>query len=208
MGITKKYSIPVKTLFTILLCICFYRTPAAQQADNSNAGFYPLIGISSSYAPTSFKAWGAMQNTQQFMLKVEIFHSYLGLKTSSVEVSSELILPGWIRFPVDGRNGPRNERMGLGLIPFRLHLPFMRKDNHPFLTTSAGFLFTELAFPDERGTRLNYLLDFGLGYRFRLTPAAALQAGYNLHHLSNGGTGIINPGVDSHMFFISILLNR
>jgi hypothetical protein len=163
------------------------------------------FGISVSHSPASFKAWGKMQNTRQTFLKLSLIHSSLNILPAPVQFGSELIITGHIKFPNDGANGPRESILGLGLIPMRLNVPFSSGENWTFLTSSAGFLVTESAFPDSRGTRFNYMIELGLGYNISISNNRSLQMGYKLHHFSNGNTGMENPGIDSHMLFINLM---
>jgi hypothetical protein len=123
-----------------------------------------------------------------------------------IELSSELIITGYIRYPVDGMNGPRESVYGIGFLPIRIGIPFSSGKNRLFLTSSAGFLVTHNAIPETIGARFNYMLELGLGYDVSLRNNRSLQFGYKLHHFSNGNNGIENPGIDSHMLFVNLLL--
>lgn len=147
-----------------------------------------------------------MENTRQSFLNIQLNHSELNFHNLHVEISSELIIAGRIHYPIDGLNGPKESSFGIGLIPIRLNIPFFNRQNTPFITATTGVFVVDKPFPDSRGTKLNYILEFGLGYRIALAQNRFLEFGYKLHHLSNGNTGMENPGIDSHMFFAGIVL--
>lgn len=190
----------------LTLCLSFFLLSCvyAQSPDSSDSDFSPQFGFSTSYSPKSFNSWGTMENTSIFFFEMQYTHSKIE-QPFTVHFSSDLILTGWLHFPVDGKNGPKESRFGFGFSPFQIDLPFHRGTHYPFLTSSAGLLITNQAFPNGDGTRLNFLLDAGLGYSFSLPDHQILQLGYKLHHLSNGNTASLNPGIDSHMFFIKLL---
>jgi hypothetical protein len=60
--------------------------------------------------------------------------------------------------------------------------------------------------PEPRGTRFNYIGDIELGLAFRLTASRALEIGVELHHVSNGDTGEVNPGLN--MLLVNLRLLR
>lgn len=183
-------------------------TVKAQNQDNIiQDSFAPSFGISGSYSPNSFKGWGTMQNTRQMYLTLNYRHSGIHLGSMNLSLVSEVIVTGFIRYPNDGMNGPKESVAGLGLIPIRLHVPLTNKLNTPFLTSSAGFLVFGNEFPSAIGTRFNYTLDAGIGYHYQLKNGNSIQFGYKIGHLSNGNTGEQNPGIDSQHLFFEVLFN-
>jgi hypothetical protein len=206
------YVKPIVRLFAIIILFTSVDSVSniiySQDQSESEVQFNPLFGFSGSYSHNSFKAWGTMENTRQAFLNIQFIHSELSSNKFRVQLGSELIVAGWIQYPNDGINGPRESVIGLGLVPIRFNLPFSDKENSAFLTSSAGVLMTDKAFPDHRGTRLNYILEIGLGYQFRIGSSRLLHAGYKLHHLSNGNSAAENPGIDSHMLFIGLFFHN
>lgn len=172
-------------------------------ADN----FSPTLGLTTMHSPYSFQAWGKMQNTKLTFLKIQYAHTQVRFSRLKFNLISEFIFTGYLQFPVDGKNGPRENLFGFGFTPLRLNIPLTQKHHYPFLTTSAGMLITDRRFPNGDGSSLNFLLDAGIGYSFRINEGRKLQLGYQLHHLSNGNTKNLNPGIDSHMFFINYSFN-
>lgn len=192
-------------LFLIVYSFTVFENSFCQSVSEPENKFIPVMGVTGSYSNNSFRAWGTMENTRQSFLNMQFTHTEIKVKSLRFELSSDLILSGWIRYPSDGLNGPKESVFGIGLVPVRLNLPVLKKHNTPFITTSSGVIMTDKPFPDSRGTRLNYILEFGIGYQFSAGSNKLVQAGYKLHHLSNGNTGNENPGIDSHMFFFGLL---
>lgn len=193
-------------LITILLL--FSANADAQVPENqkiSAESFRPAFGITGNYSPNSFTVWGKMQNTRQSQLMLTYLHSKINLGKLSLNLATEIIATSWIRYPIDGVNGFRENVFGLGFIPARFHIPLSKKTNGLFLTASGGFMVFNRVFPSNKGTRFNYVLDTGIGYQFYAGEKTILQAGYKLKHLSNGNTGESNPGIDSQNIFIGIL---
>ena len=67
----------------------------------------------------------------------------------------------------------------------------------PYLEVSAGAGATNLNVPEIR-SHFTFILEGGAGISYFITPAVALNLGYRLQHLSNGGTGHPNRGVNSN----------
>lgn len=195
-------------LFIYLFSISLLITPQvhAQTIDSfleEFAPFSPSLTVSAAYAPVSFEAWGTIQNAQLFFLSSKFEHHQVKSGSFQADISSGIIFAGWLRYPNDGIDGPRENRYGLGFIPLDLSFPFQTGNSYPFFTTSFGFMVMNRSFPNELGATLNYLLDVGFGYRYQLNNSNSLEFGYKLHHLSNGNTSIENPGIDSHMLFVN-----
>lgn len=188
-----------------LIALSTTQCSMAQAGDYEGLTNRTAFGFSVAHSPSSFTAWGKMQNTRQTFLKLSLIHSSLNILPAPVQFGSELIITGHINFPNDGINGQRESITGLGLIPVRINIPLSATDNWTFLTSSAGFLVTESAFPDHRGARFNYMIELGLGYNISMRQSRSLQVGYKLHHLSNGNNGTENPGIDSHMLFMNLM---
>lgn len=206
------FSIHILRVYICVLAIFIsVQVPASAQTIDSfleeYAPFSPSLTISASYSPISFQAWGTIQNAQIFFMSSKFQHHQIRNGSFNVDISSGIIFAGWLRYPFDGIDGPRENRYGLGFIPLDLSVPILSGDNYPFFTTSFGFMVMNRSFPNELGATLNYLLDAGLGYRYRLNDNNSIEFGYKLHHLSNGNSSIENPGIDSHMIFFNFFFH-
>jgi hypothetical protein len=70
--------------------------------------------------------------------------------------------------------------------------------------TGGGLWFTRRV-PDPVATRFNFTASAGPTLELRLTPSEALRFGYLWHHTSNGGTGHVNPGLNSGILTAGML---
>ena len=67
----------------------------------------------------------------------------------------------------------------------------------PYLEVTAGAGGTNLNVPEIR-SHFTFVVEGGAGVSYLITPAVALNLGYRFQHLSNGGTGHPNRGVNSN----------
>lgn len=172
---------------------------------NDNIGY----GFWASHAPNSTTQLAKMANTNSTYFGLQFDHSTFYVSGKEIKLLSEIILLGYVKYPTDGLDGPRDWRMGIGAVPLRFELPLSASNNLlPFLTISGGIIYFDTPFPNADGTRLNYILDVGLGWSLKINNASNFQFGYRIQHLSNGNSGKVNPGIDSHTLFTSIRINR
>ncbi len=181
--------------------------PMNAQTNTSDPVFQPSFSVSGSYAPISFRAWGKMLNSRHLFFKFGYTHSEIDLLSIRTQLSSELILTGWVKYPIDGNNGDRESLYGFGMIPVIATMPLDDGHNYPFLTTSLGFLVSQNHFPKNNGARFNFLLATGAGYHFSTGSDNSFQIGYKVHHLSNGFMATENPGIDSIILFVNFFFN-
>lgn len=165
------------------------------------------IGITTIYSPDSFAAWGKIENSSSFSLRGQLWHTRLSYKRFNARLGSELILTHRLNYPLNGVSGPKEHRTGIGIIPLNIMMPITTSKNvAPFAFFSAGGLFLNEKLPDVSGASLNYLLNIGAGLELPFIQDYSIQIGYSIQHMSNANTGEQNPGIDSHMFFITVLL--
>lgn len=178
-------------------------------------------------ASNDFSVWGGGSfSSSTFIAKTEsVALGLLGVtfartfeasRTTTVAYTAELIPLALLAFPDlpvtmdNGRPPPSFRRTGspaygLGLTPIGFRLT-TRPDHRlqPYLSGHIGFMYFPRPIPDTRGRRANFTGDLGLGLRFMLPSRNSLFIGYRFHHLSNGFQGDINPGFDSHLFYIGL----
>jgi hypothetical protein len=73
------------------------------------------------------------------------------------------------------------------------------------MEASAGGLWFMRRIPDPVATRFNFTASAGPTLELRVTPAQSLRVGYLWHHTSNGGTGKVNPGLNSGILALGLL---
>lgn len=73
------------------------------------------------------------------------------------------------------------------------------------LGLEGGALYFNRRIPDPGETRFNFVADGNVALRISLgARGPALVGGFRLNHISNGGTGRVNPGMDSRLLFVGI----
>jgi lipid A 3-O-deacylase PagL len=101
-------------------------------------------------------------------------------------------LEGWFQYYLEPR-GPTAEGLKVAL---RYHFigvgPLV-----PYLEATAGVGGTNLNVPEIRSDYA-FVLDGGAGVSYFVAPGVAINLGYRLQHISNGGTGHPNRGVNSN----------
>jgi hypothetical protein len=73
-----------------------------------------------------------------------------------------------------------------------------------YTAMAAGFAVFGVPVPLPGARRFNYTFEGGGGMDFRFRLGWWLRAGYKFHHLSNGNSSRINPGVDAKVVMIGI----
>lgn len=165
------------------------------------------IGITTIYSPTSFSGWGKIENSSAYSIRGQLWHSSLSIKNLKARLGSELILTHRLNYPVNGVDGPQDQRTGFGIIPLNLMIPLTTSSMvNPFTFFSAGGIFLNDKLPVGNGASFNYLLNIGAGIELPFIQDSRIQLGYSIQHMSNANTGDQNPGIDSHMIFMTILL--
>lgn len=198
----------MKKLLTILLVFLFCNTlygSTENETDKNNVS----IDLWTGYSPLSTAFFAKMRNTRLMLMGIGFNYANIHFGGNNLQLSSELVLFGTINFPIDGLEGPRSQRSGLGVIPLRISFPFTKGSSGSFPYAEAGlglFLFED-RFPNKNGTLLNVTIDFGIGYNFKMTESNSLAIGYRFHHLSNAGAGSVNPGLDSNMILLRLRTN-
>lgn len=195
-------------LSIILLALIGLPNPvnASDPADSTKkAGL--RFGVSAIYSPNSFAAWGKIRNSRSFSLTGQVWHSNVSYGTFQARLGTEIILTHHLHYPINGDNGPEDYRFGIGVVPLKLLLPFSEsRPINPFTFVSAGGIFLNDKFPKGNGASINYLFNLGAGFELTMFRKTDIQFGYTMQHMSNANTGQENPGIDSHMFFFSILI--
>lgn len=198
-------------LTTIL--VCFITILAAEpllaqgslESESANRG--ASIGIWYAYSPSSNSFFAKMKRARFTLAGVDITYANLKAGNLVLYFSSQFIAYSRTDFPANGRTGPRNNRSGIGVTPIRITVPFGNKRNsYPYISTGGGLMLFKKRFPNDGGTRLNVTVDLGIGYNISIDENYSIDFGYRFHHLSNGDTGEVNPGLDSNLFIATLQL--
>jgi lipid A 3-O-deacylase PagL len=92
-----------------------------------------------------------------------------------------------------------------GLTPFGWALTLGAGPARLTMEASAGGLWFTRRVPDPVGTRFNFTAAAGPTVELHVTPSQSLRLGYLWHHTSNGGTGKVNPGLNSGILALGVL---
>jgi len=192
-------------LYLIILAVQPVQAMSTGETDNviEPDQFNYSIELFTAHSPYSTLLFAKMKNTQFSLIGFNFGHSIFRSGNLSLFLSSEVVLFGRMNYPVNGHSGPKAQRSGLGIVPLRFTVPLTRSGsrNHFYADTGFGVILFEKKFPNPEGTNLNVTFDLGIGYQFSISQNNSLSIGYRFHHLSNAGTGEINPGLDSNMLF-------
>ena len=77
-----------------------------------------------------------------------------------------------------------------------------------FASASGGMIVFSSDVPVHRSRRLNFMFDYGGGIDFVLGDGRAATIGYRFHHISNAGSGRVNPGLDANILYVGLRRSR
>ena len=92
-----------------------------------------------------------------------------------------------------------------GLTPIGWAVAFGSGPARLTMEASGGGLWFNRRIPDPVATRFNFTASAGPTLELRVTQSQTLRVGYLWHHTSNGGTGKVNPGLNSGILAAGLL---
>ena len=94
---------------------------------------------------------------------------------------------------------------GVGLAPLGVELEIGGAEHRlgGVLNLTGGGAYFTGAIPGS--TRFNFTAAGGLALQLRTGGGRRLMAGYKLYHMSNGGLGDLNPGLNAQMFYLGLV---
>ena len=103
----------------------------------------------------------------------------------------------------------RKSVYGFGAAPIGLKFNFRRnRQVQPFGQATGGFIYFSEQVPDLNTSQFNFTFDFSGGVQVVNSNRHSFTVGYKFQHISNGYTGIYNPGVDVQMIFAGFSVFR
>jgi Lipid A 3-O-deacylase (PagL) len=78
----------------------------------------------------------------------------------------------------------------------------------PFVTSTAGYIFSTTPIPVADAGSFNFTFDFGAGLEWYRTRNQSIQFEYRFHHISNHSTADANPGIDNGVFKVTYAFGR
>ena len=98
---------------------------------------------------------------------------------------------------------------GAGIMPVAFSVGFRVFDRVRLRSrVSAGGLQVTHPVPLAQGTKFNFVAEGAAGVEFLARDDLALTAGMGLNHISNGGLGRVNLGMDSRMLELGAVFGR
>jgi hypothetical protein len=103
----------------------------------------------------------------------------------------------------------RKSVYGWGAAPIGWKFNFRRDRRvQPFGQATGGFLYFSEQVPDANTSQFNFTFDFSGGVQIVNGNRRSFTVGYKYQHISNGYTGLYNPGVDVQMIFAGFSIFR
>ncbi|HYL98566.1 MAG TPA: acyloxyacyl hydrolase, partial [Blastocatellia bacterium] len=98
---------------------------------------------------------------------------------------------------------------GGGIVPvgFKL-LVGPSKRIRPYVAVASGPFYFARQVPVLNSSNFNFFSTADFGLQIQAAPASAISIGYKLGHLSNAGTGNLNPGFNSSSVYVGFSVFR
>jgi hypothetical protein len=101
--------------------------------------------------------------------------------------------------------GVRYSSFGVGLIPLSIRVESSRAGRLRLVGyLDGGGVLSTTRIPAEWGTHFNFLAQIGADIRFSLGNGLWIEPGFRHLHISNGGTGALNPGLDTSLLVLGM----
>jgi hypothetical protein len=96
---------------------------------------------------------------------------------------------------------------GVGLMPLGLRLRVPLTQRIAFsLHAGGGLSVFSIAVPDPSERQLNYVGSAGADLSFGCIASRSVGVGFRFVHVSNGGSGPVNPGMNAGLFTLGVAL--
>ncbi len=194
-------------LLTSLLIVLFSASLLAQENDRSE------LGIGFGYSPNSTYGIGVSPDRQLMLATVTYSHVVTGSDDTVLKYRFSLVPAAFVRHGtvagLDGTTLPPQTTYGGGAEPIGLQVNWRRsKHLQPYVGATGGFLYFTDQVPVPESSQYNFTFSFGGGIELLNSGRGTLRLGYRIHHLSNGYTGHVNTGIDSHILEIGFALRN
>ena len=97
-----------------------------------------------------------------------------------------------------------SESYNIGAMPRLRYVFGSRALIRPYLEGGGGGIWGTLAGTPEQASNVNFLLMAGAGVSWFVSPHTAVSIGYRFYHISNGGLGDPNSGLNYNYPFIGL----
>lgn len=165
------------------------------------------ISFWAGYSIGSPHLWGKTPNVSLRYFGLRYNRKFLDFHSTEIEYIFKVGIYSEIFYPMFVKGRPKNSLSGFGIAPLGFQINFRDdKTIQPFLNTTGGFVILNQPFPDWRGKKFNFTFGIAGGVEFMLSHSISLSLGLRFHHLSNGERGMVNPGIDSSIFYSAITI--
>ena len=96
------------------------------------------------------------------------------------------------------------ESYNVGAMPYLRYVFGSRAVVRPYFEGGGGGIWGTLAGTPEQASDVNFLLMAGAGLSWFFSPHTAVSLGYRFYHISNGGLGNPNSGLNYNYPFIGL----
>ncbi len=195
-------------LLTSLLILIFATTLLAQENNDRSE-----LGVGFGYSPISTHGIGVSPERQFMLATITYSHVLTGDEDTVLKYRFSLVPAAFVRHgTVAGLNGTTllpQTTYGGGAEPIGLQVNWRRSTHvQPYIGATGGFLYFTDQVPVPDSSQYNFTFSFGGGIELLNSGRGTLRLGYRFHHLSNGYTGDVNPGIDSHIIEIGFALRN
>ncbi|MEX2154984.1 MAG: acyloxyacyl hydrolase [Gemmatimonadaceae bacterium] len=99
--------------------------------------------------------------------------------------------------------------VGAGGSPVGAKLYFNRAGKtRVYGSVAGGGLVFSSHVPVHNSRRANFTFEYGGGVEVTARDGRAVMFGYKFHHISNGGTAALNPGLDANVLYVGVIRRR
>ena len=198
----------------------------SQAADTTSASATPAslggwLGLAR-HSPTNL--FGGTQGRETIIGAVRLQRPFAGSQNVSWDYTLDLFPLVWIsahdrkldpNLPTCPSKGQcvtyvdienRHAVYGFGAAPAGLQMRARPGETvQPFADVGAGALVFREPMPSAHSNRFNFIASAGAGVHIARPGKLGVTLGYRLVHISNGGTGTFNPGLDNHLFYAGLM---
>jgi hypothetical protein len=116
--------------------------------------------------------------------------------------------PDWVTFTCQYDYSAR-VAVGMGGSPLGAKLYFNRAGKtRVYGSAAGGGLIFSSHVPVHGSRRANFTFEYGGGVEVTGRNGRAMAFGYKFHHISNGGTAALNPGLDANILYVGMIRRR
>jgi len=193
------------------------RTVGETRRDDGASGWSGRneIGIWTGYSPFSFKLKGVTKDRQLFLVNLQYARKLLITSPLTLRYTAEIVpvaleIQPTQEYIINGKQviNPASTIYGAGASPIGFQANFGQKKIQPFANGSIGFLYFSQQVPLVASSQFNYTITVGFGAQFLQRSGRSLTLGWKYHHLSNNYQAMLNPGIDSSVFYIGLSIFR